>query len=87
MLDTDKGSRYVCEWAIGTNHVITKFTKHMLFDEKMGGTVHIAPGNSIPEGGGVNQSTIHWDMLCNMMEDSEIRADGEVFYKDGKFLV
>ena len=86
-LEVDAGARYVGEFAIGTNDGITKFTKNMLFDEKMGGTMHMALGASIPETLGENESAIHWDMLCDVTEDSEIRADGEVFYKNGKFVI
>lgn len=86
LLDTDEGSRRLGEIAVGTNYGIQKFTKNMLFDEKIGGTVHAAIGGSPGESGGKNQSGIHWDMLCNMKENGEIFADGELFYKDGQFL-
>ncbi len=85
-LDTDAGARYLGEWGIGTNYGITKFTKEMLFDEKIGGTIHFATGASYPETGGKNESAIHWDMLCDMAE-SEITVDGELFYKDGKPVI
>ena len=87
LLETDKGARYVGEIAAGTNYNIKRFTKHMLFDEKIGGTVHLAIGRSIPESLGKNQSAIHWDMLCDMKKGGEIYADGELVYKDGKFLI
>jgi len=87
LLETDKGARYVGEIAVGTNYNIKKFTKHMLFDEKIGGTVHLAIGRSIPESLGKNQSAIHWDMLCDMKKGGEIYTDGELVYKDGKFLI
>ena len=87
VLDTDEGSRYVGEIAIGTNYGITNFVKHMLFDEKIGGTVHMALGRSIPESKGINKSVIHWDMLCNMKNGGRIYADDELFYKDGKFII
>jgi len=58
----------------------------MLFDEKLGGTIHLALGGGFPEVGGNNQSGIHWDMLCDM-SDGEIRVDGELFYKDGQFTL
>ena len=75
------------ETAIGTNYGITKFTKNMLFDEKMGGTIHTALGASYPESGGLNKSGIHWDILKDMKKDAEIYADKELFYKNGKFLI
>ena len=87
MLDMDEGSRYLGEFAIGTNFGITKFSKNILFDEKIGGTIHLAIGSGFPHAGGKNKSAIHWDMICDMQKDSEILVDGEVFYKDGKFLV
>jgi aminopeptidase len=83
LLNTDPGARYLGEWGIGTNYHIQHFTKNMLFDEKIGGTIHFAVGASYPETGGVNDSGLHWDMLCDMAE-SEITVDGELFYKDGK---
>ena len=86
LLNTDEGARYLGEWGIGTNYGIQRFTKNMLFDEKIGGTIHLAVGAGYPETGSKNESGIHWDMLCDMAE-SEIRVDGDLFYKDGKFAV
>jgi aminopeptidase len=86
LLDTDDGSRYLGEWGIGTNYDIPRFTKNMLFDEKLGGTIHFAVGLGYPESGSQNESSIHWDMLCDMAE-SEITVDGELFYKDGQFVI
>ncbi|MCP4541168.1 MAG: aminopeptidase [Chloroflexi bacterium] len=86
LLDTDDGSRYLGELGIGTNYGIQRFTKNMLFDEKIGGTFHFAVGRGMPETGSQNKSAIHWDMLCDMAE-SEVTVDGELFYKDGKFVV
>jgi aminopeptidase len=86
LLDTDRGARYLGEWGIGTNYGIQRFTKNMLFDEKIGGTIHLALGSSYPETGGKNESGLHWDMLCDM-SSSEILVDGELFYKDGKPVV
>jgi aminopeptidase len=82
-----EGGDRIGEAAIGTNYSITRFTKNMLFDEKMGGTIHIAIGNSYPESGGLNKSAIHWDILKDMKKDGEIYADGKLFYKNGKFLI
>ncbi len=81
------GADHIGEFAIGTNYGITKFTKEMLFDEKMGGTIHMALGNSYAETGGLNKSTIHWDILKDMKKGGEIYADNELVYKNGKFLV
>ncbi len=85
LLNTDPGARYLGELGIGTNYEIKRFTKNMLFDEKLGGTIHLAVGGSFPEAGGKNESGIHWDMLCDM-HDGEISVDGELFYKNGSFL-
>jgi len=86
LLKIDEGSCYFGEVAIGTNYGIQKFTRNMLFDEKIGGTVHMAIGDSMPEAGGINHSTLHWDMLCDMREAGKIYADGELFYENGKFI-
>jgi aminopeptidase len=75
------------EAAIGTNYGITRFTREILFDEKMGGTIHLALGRSYFESGGLNQSGVHWDILKDMKKDGEIYADKELFYKNGKFLI
>jgi aminopeptidase len=81
-----EGANRIGEAAIGTNYAITKFTKNMLFDEKIGGTIHIALGNSYPQTGGKNKSAIHWDILKDMKKNAEIHADKEPFYKNGRFL-
>lgn len=86
LLNTDPGARRLGEWGIGTNYDITRFTKNMLFDEKLGGTIHFAVGFGFQEVGSKNQSSIHWDMLCDMAH-SEVTVDGDLFYKDGKFAV
>jgi aminopeptidase len=86
-LDSDAGARYLGEFAIGTNYGIQRFTKSILYDEKIGGTIHMALGAGYPETGSHNQSSIHWDFICDMRHDSEIRVDGELFYKDGQFQV
>ena len=86
MIGMDKGASFVGEFAIGTNDNITKFTKTMLFDEKIGGTIHLALGASFPETGGRNESALHWDMVCDMREGGELYGDGELIYKEGKFI-
>jgi aminopeptidase len=82
LLNTDAGSRYLGELAVGTNYNITRVTHNMLFDEKMGGTIHVALGEGFPHRGGKNQSGLHWDILCDMWE-GEITVDGELFYRNG----
>jgi aminopeptidase len=86
MLDSDAGCRYLGEFAIGTNFEINRFTGQILFDEKIGGSFHMALGAGYPETGSKNKGAIHWDMICDMRTDSEIRVDGELFYKDGGFV-
>ena len=85
LIETDEGASCFGEVAIGTNYGIKKFTKNMLFDEKIGGTIHMAIGDSDPEAGGLNRSSIHWDMLCDMRNGGKIYADGELFYENGQF--
>lgn len=87
ILETDEGARYVGEIAIGTNDNINRFTKNILLDEKMGGTVHLAIGRGIPQSGSLNKSAVHWDMLKNMREGGQIFADGQLIYNDGVFLL
>jgi len=86
MLETDSRSRYLGEFAIGTNKDITQFTGNILFDEKIGGSFHMALGAGYPETGSKNKSAIHWDMICDIRKDSEILADNQPFYKDGQFV-
>jgi aminopeptidase len=87
MLDLDAGSRYLGEFAIGTNFEIDRFTGNILFDEKIGGTFHMALGAGYPETGSKNRSSIHWDMICDMRTDATITVDGELLYEDGQFVI
>ena len=87
MLNMDEGSRFVGEIAIGTNERIQNVTGNILFDEKIGGSIHMALGSSYPEAGGKNQSGLHWDMIKNMKNNGEIYADDKLIYKDGKFII
>jgi len=80
------GTRRFGEAAIGTNYDINRFTKNILFDEKIGGTVHMAIGQSYLQAGGKNQSAIHWDMIGNMKNGGEIFANDEKIYDSGNFL-
>ncbi len=86
-LNTDAGARYLGEFAIGTNFGIDRFTGSVLFDEKIGGTVHMAIGMGYPETGSRNISAVHWDMICDMRRDSSILVDGELFYENGAFTI
>ncbi|MGH2922542.1 MAG: aminopeptidase [Solirubrobacterales bacterium] len=87
MLDTDDGARRLGELGIGTNYGITEGTGEILLDEKIGGTVHLAVGRSYPETGGVNDSAIHWDMICDLRRGGRIEVDGEALQEDGQFVV
>ncbi len=97
MLDQDAGARNLGEIAIGTNYSITDFSRNTLFDEKIGGTFHAAVGAGYPESGSSNQSALHWDMVCDLrprkgkdgsaIPGGTISADGEVFHRDGQFVV
>ncbi len=86
MLAMDPGATILGEFAIGTNYQVTQFTKQILFDEKIGGTCHMALGAGYPDTGSVNRSGLHWDMVCDLRSGGEIHADGEVIYRDGAFL-
>ncbi len=86
VLNTDAGARYLGEFGIGVNYGIQRFTKNMLFDEKIGGTIHLAMGLGYLETGSRNESGIHWDMLCDM-NDAEIAVDGELFYQNGRIVI
>lgn len=87
VLDTDPGARYLGEFAIGTNHSIDRFTKSILYDEKIGGTLHTAVGSGYPESGSQNRSAVHWDMICDMRQGGQIWVDDELFYDSGRFLL
>jgi aminopeptidase len=86
-LDTDPGARILGEFAFGTNFDITKFTKNILFDEKIGGTIHMAVGAAYPETGSSNQSAVHWDMVCDLRQGGAVDVDGQPFMRDGKIVV
>lgn len=87
MLDIDEGARRIGEFSFGTNYEIEQFTKNTLFDEKIGGTIHIALGASLPESGGENVSALHWDMVCDLRKDGEVYGDEKLIYKQGRFLI
>jgi aminopeptidase len=86
-LESDAGARYLGEFAIGTNYQIQRFTKSILYDEKIGGTLHVAVGAGYPETGSRNQSAVHWDFICDMRQASEILVDGELLYRNGQFVI
>jgi aminopeptidase len=86
-LDSDEGARYLGEFAVGTNYGIDRFTKNILYDEKIGGTIHMALGSGYPETGSKNKSSIHWDMICEMRNGGQIWVDDELFYENGQFKI
>ncbi|UCH27846.1 MAG: aminopeptidase [Trueperaceae bacterium] len=85
-LDTDAGARFLGELGIGTNYRIKTPTRSTLYDEKIGGTIHLALGRSYPETGGKNDSAIHWDMICDLRSGGAIYLDGELFQENGLFV-
>jgi aminopeptidase len=86
LLDMDAGARVLGEVAFGLNYEIDRFTRNILFDEKIGGTMHLALGSGFQQTGGQNTSGLHWDMICDLREDGEVYADGELIWKNGRFL-
>jgi len=87
LIDTDEGSRRLGELGIGTNYKIDRGTRDVLLDEKIGGTVHMAVGASYPESGGINESAVHTDLVCDLRRGGKIEIDGELIQQDGKFVV
>lgn len=85
MINQDEGARYLGEFAIGTNDRIQKITGNILFDEKIGGSIHMALGASYPETGGKNESGLHWDLIKNMKNGGQIYADDRLIYENGVF--
>jgi aminopeptidase len=84
-LATDDGATLLGEIGIGTNFGIEQPIGNTLFDEKIGGTVHLAVGSSYPETGGTNESAVHWDMICDLRGGGRLSADGEPLLVDGRF--
>jgi len=87
MIKTDAGASYLGELGIGCNYNITRHTNNTLFDEKIGGTIHLALGNAYPECNGKNKSALHWDLIKDLRTNGRIYLDGKLFQKNGKFLV
>ena len=86
ILRTDDGARRLGEIAFGLNYKIVKHTRQILFDEKIGGTMHMALGAAYPDTGGLNKSAIHWDMILDMRE-GKVYGDGDLIYENGRFLI
>jgi aminopeptidase len=85
-LATDDGARRLGEVGIGTNFGIDRPVGAILFDEKIGGTLHLALGRSYPESGGRNQSALHWDLILDLRDGGTLWADDDVIQQDGKFV-
>jgi aminopeptidase len=85
-LSTDDGARRIGELGIGTNFGIDRAIGAILFDEKIGGTVHLALGRSYPETKGRNMSAVHWDLICDLRQGGRILADGRVIQENGRFV-
>jgi aminopeptidase len=86
LLDLDDGARRLGEAAFGLNYEIDRFTGDILFDEKIGGTMHLALGSSFKQLGGLNESGLHWDLICDLREEGQVYADGELIWRAGAFL-
>jgi aminopeptidase len=86
-LETDAGARRLGEIGIGTNFGLDRSVGNILLDEKIGGTVHLAVGRSYPETGGLNESAVHWDMICDLRRGGRLTADGEPVVEDGRLAV
>jgi aminopeptidase len=86
-LEMDEGARFVGELGIGCNEGITRPARNILYDEKMGGTVHLAIGASYPHVGGRNKSTLHWDLVKDLRREGRIELDGEVVQENGTWLI
>ena len=86
LLDMDDGARVLGEVAFGLNYEIDRFTRNILFDEKIGGTMHVALGAGFREAGGENSSGLHWDLICDLRAGGEVYADGELVWRAGRFL-
>jgi aminopeptidase len=87
MLDLDPGARRLGELGLGLNYGIDRFTGSILYDEKIGGTVHLALGQSYPETGGTNTSALHWDLIVDLRKNGRVTADGRVVMENGQWSV
>ena len=85
IVNSDPGSSLIGEFGLGVNPHLTRFCRDILFDEKIGGTVHIALGRAYPESGGANQSAIHWDIVKDIRQEGSVVVDGRVVLQSGQF--
>ena len=86
VLRTDDGASRLGELGLGCNPGIQRFTRNVLFDEKIAGTVHLALGGSYTYAGGKNESAVHWDMVKDLRAGGELWVDGELVQRDGAWL-
>jgi aminopeptidase len=87
LLNMDEGSKRIGEFGVGVNFGIDRFSYDILYDEKIGGTIHLALGRSFKECGGVNQSALHWDIVKDLREEGQIILDGKLIMEKGRFLI
>lgn len=86
LLQMDEGASHIGEFGIGANYGITKFTSDILYDEKIGGTIHLALGRAYEENNGINKSALHWDLIKDLRKEGQIWLDGKMVFENGKFL-
>jgi aminopeptidase len=86
LIAMDEGAKRIGEFGIGTNFGIQQFVGDILYDEKIGGTVHLALGRAYKECGGVNQSALHWDIVKDLRDEGAMYLDGEKVFEKGEFL-
>ncbi|MBT5795535.1 MAG: aminopeptidase, partial [Deltaproteobacteria bacterium] len=87
LIGMDAGAKRIGEFGVGTNYSISRYCYDLLFDEKIGGTVHIALGRAYPECGGINKSALHWDLIKDLREEGALYLDGEKTIEKGQFLI
>ena len=82
-----EGAKRIGEFGVGTNYGINRYCYDLLFDEKIGGTAHIALGRAYEQCGGINQSAFHWDLIKDLREEGQLILDGKVVMQNGTFLI
>ncbi|MGD8605135.1 MAG: aminopeptidase [Anaerolineales bacterium] len=86
LMNMDEGASRLGEFGVGTNFGIQRFCSDILYDEKIGGTIHLALGRAYAECNGVNDSALHWDLIKDLRDEGEIHLDGDKVFEKGKFL-
>ena len=87
LIGMDDGAKRIGEFGVGTNYGISRYCYDLLFDEKIGGTAHIALGRAYPECGGINKSAFHWDLIKDLRSQGVLYLDGEKMIEKGEFLI